>query len=381
MPFSKSDFNDSRAEKNRSKRRNSPVGAKSRSKFKQKTAQAPLPGKSSAQPKHQQKSSSSSSAEALSAAALTKVQLLTIDEDSAGQRIDNFLFRQFRAVPKSRLYRAMRDGEIRVNKKRVKPAYKLQTKDIVRLPPLRVAEKPSFRASDHILQQLEQAIIFENADLIVVNKPSGLAVHGGSGIQSGLIEVMRQLRPECKRLELVHRLDRDTSGCTMIAKKASVLRYLHQQLREKTLSKHNLALVKGRWPVRKTLVNLALEKNIIASGERMVRPSPEGKVSKTGYRVVETLPQATLVEVSPITGRTHQIRVHSQASGHPILGDSKYGIEQDTPWHKSIGLERLFLHAAKLEFFLPNREEAVLVEAELPADLKQVLRNLRNKGH
>ena len=321
----------------------------------------------------QASSEQSQQAEAL----LSKVQLIDIDADLAGQRIDNFLFRQFKSVPKSRIYRALRDGEIRVNKKRTKHAYRLSEGDSLRLPPLRIAEKKVHRCSDQMLEQLERAIIFENKDMIVVNKPSGLAVHGGSGINSGLIEAMRQLRPDCKRLELVHRLDRDTSGCTMIAKKSSVLRFLHQQLREKTMQKHYLALVKGRWPKRKVQVNLALEKNILGGGERMVRPSPEGKPSKTAFAVVESLPLATLVKASPITGRTHQIRVHTQASGHPILGDSKYGVNADKAWEKSLGLQRLFLHAVEIEFRLPDIDEPIHVKAPLPAELEQVLQGLR----
>ncbi|MCK5881940.1 MAG: RluA family pseudouridine synthase, partial [Sinobacterium sp.] len=224
---------------------------------------------------------------------------------------------------------------------------------------------------------LEAAIVFESNDLIVINKPSGLAVHGGSGINTGLIEALRQMRPDSKRLELVHRLDKDTSGCTMIAKKSSVLRYLHQQLREKTIQKTYWALVKGRWPTRKNLVDLALEKNIVGSGERMVRPSPEGKASKTAFKVLEALKHSTLVEAKPITGRTHQIRVHAQASGYPIMGDVKYGIKEDVDWEKGVGLNRLFLHAAEIAFRLPDSDEVHVVKSPLPQDLQKVVLHLR----
>lgn len=312
--------------------------------------------------------------------ALTKVQWIEIDDDTQGQRVDNFLFRQFKGVPKSRIYRAIRDGEIRINKKRVKPDRRIENGDLLRLPPLRQAKRVTYRCSDDLLSQLEDAIVFESSDLIVINKPTGLAVHGGSGINTGLIEALRQMRPDCKRLELVHRLDRDTSGCTMVAKKSSVLRYLHQQLREKTMQKTYWALVKGRWPVRKNLVDLALERYVSGGGERMVRPSPEGKISKTGFKVLEPLNQATLVEAKPITGRTHQIRVHTQASGHPILGDVKYGIKEDETWEKAIGLHRLFLHAAEIAFRLPDSDELHVISAPLPADLQKVVLKLRQSS-
>ena len=310
---------------------------------------------------------------------LTKVQWITIDDDTQGQRVDNFLFRQFKGVPKSRIYRAIRDGEIRINKKRVKPDRRLEDGDLLRLPPLRQAQRVTHRCSDDLLAQLEAAIVFESGDLIVVNKPSGLAVHGGSGINSGLIEAFRQMRPDCRRLELVHRLDKDTSGCTLIAKKSSVLRCLHQQLREKTMQKTYWALVKGRWPTRKNLVDLALERYVSGGGERMVRPSPEGKTSKTAFKVLEPLNQTTLVEAKPITGRTHQIRVHAQASGYPILGDVKYGVKEDVSWEKSVGLNRLFLHAAEIAFRLPDSDEVHVVKSPLPADLQKVVLKLRGK--
>ena len=308
---------------------------------------------------------------------LSKVQWIDIDDDTQGQRVDNFLFRQFKGVPKSRIYRAIRDGEIRINKKRVKHDRRLESGDLLRLPPLRQAKRVTYRCSDSLLEQLEAAIVFESNDLIVINKPSGLAVHGGSGINTGLIEALRQMRPDSKRLELVHRLDKDTSGCTMIAKKSSVLRYLHQQLREKTIQKTYWALVKGRWPTRKNLVDLALEKNIVGSGERMVRPSPEGKASKTAFKVLEALKHSTLVEAKPITGRTHQIRVHAQASGYPIMGDVKYGIKEDVDWEKGVGLNRLFLHAAEIAFRLPDSDEVHVVKSPLPQDLQKVVLHLR----
>ena len=304
------------------------------------------------------------------------VRHIIIDEHTLGQRIDNFLLRELKGVPKSRLYRALRQGEVRVNKKRVRAEYRLKDEDIVRIPPIRVAEKTEVFVGSRLLALLEKAIIFESNDVIVVNKPSGLAVHGGSGLNYGLIEAMRKLRPDCRRLELAHRLDRDTSGCTIITKKSSVLKWIHQQLREKTMNKVYFALVKGRWPKRKTHINQPLDKNILASGERMVRVSPEGKISKTAFDIAELFTGATLLEVRPITGRTHQIRVHAQYAGFPLMGDDKYGIKDDKPWEQSMGLQRLFLHAREVSFTLPDGKR-IIVNAPLPDDLEAMLQNLR----
>jgi 23S rRNA pseudouridine955/2504/2580 synthase len=243
-----------------------------------------------------------------------------------------------------------------------------------------MAEKKEIFVGSRLLQSLEECILFENDDLLVINKPSGLAVHGGSGLDFGLIEALRKLRPDCRRLELAHRLDRDTSGCTIVVKKASVLRFIHAQLRDKTMDKVYLALVKGRWPKRKTHVNQALIKNVLSSGERMVNVSPEGKTSKTAFAIQEVFEGATLLEARPITGRTHQIRVHAQCSGHPLLGDSKYGISDDKEWEKGMGLQRLFLHAYEVTFAVPGQAEKITVKAELPDDLEKVLQNLRSRG-
>ncbi len=305
------------------------------------------------------------------------VQFLTIEPGDDGQRVDNFLFRYLKGVPKSRIYRAMRHGEVRVNKKRVKPEYRMQAGDLLRIPPVRVAEKTEAHIADKLLQSLEAAILFENDQLLVVNKPSGLAVHGGSGLNYGMIEAFRKLRPNCKRLELAHRLDRDTSGCTIIVKKPAALRAIHQQLREKTMKKTYLALVRGRWPRRKTLVDAPLQKNVLASGERMVRVNAEGKASKTRFAIAELFQGATLIQVSPITGRTHQIRVHAQYAGFPLLGDDKYGRKEDISWLKTIGLKRLFLHASEVTFSLPNETKPITVKAPLSQELELVLSTLR----
>lgn len=307
---------------------------------------------------------------------LNTVNFITIDDDDSDQRLDNFLFRHFRAIPKSRIYRALRHGEVRINKKRVKPDYRLQAGDTVRIPPLQQSEKPAqLPVADHWLATLEQAILFENDDVLVVNKPSGLAVHGGSGVDYGLIEAMRKLRPHSRRMELCHRLDRDTSGCVIIAKKSSALRAIHKQLREQTLKKNYLALVRGQWSKRKTQVNAPLERYLI-NGERLVKVSPAGKDSKTLFSITKSFAEATLIQASPITGRTHQIRVHALHAGFPLCGDNKYSSNEDLAWAQNKGLKRLFLHASSVTFTLPNHEQAFTIQAPLNDDLQSFLHTL-----
>jgi 23S rRNA pseudouridine955/2504/2580 synthase len=307
-----------------------------------------------------------------------KVRFYTIDADDEGQRIDNFLLRTLKGVPKSHLYRLMRKGEIRVNKKRIKPVYKLLAQDIVRVAPIRISEKTAEVSTGlKIVSELEQQILFEDDRLIVINKPSGMAVHGGSGLSFGLIEALRSLRPDAKMLELVHRLDRDTSGCLVVAKKRSALRHLHEQLRSKTVQKFYHALVKGHWPDKLTRVTSPLKKNDLKSGERVVVvDNINGKPSETRFRVLERYRGCTLVRAFPVTGRTHQIRVHCQTSNHSIAMDSKYGHEQFDEDMQSKGLKRLFLHAASIEFTHPKTEQRLKVEAPLEPSLEKLLSKL-----
>lgn len=309
-----------------------------------------------------------------------QVSFVTIGEDHLGQRIDNFLITHLKGVPKSAVYKILRKGEVRVNKKRIKPVYKLQLNDVVRIPPIKVAEKEEFvpKKLDKV-KQLEDAILFEDKYLMVINKPSGMAVHGGSGLSYGLIEALRVLRPEERSLELVHRLDRDTSGCLLISKRRSVLTDLHKQLREKAMEKNYWALVDGQWDSKTKNVTEGLRKNTLKSGERVVRvDNTEGKPSHTRFRVLERYAECSLVQASPVTGRTHQIRVHTQCKGHPIACDDKYGVaEFDQYVNKLTGLNRLFLHAHDLRFMHPKNETTMHVEAPLDNALQNCIKKLR----
>lgn len=317
--------------------------------------------------------------------AINSVRYIEIEEDQAGQRIDNFLRTALKGVPKSMLYRIIRKGEVRVNKKRIKPDGRVQCGDIVRIPPIRVSEPTDVpMVGKALLELLEQSILYESKALIVINKPSGLAVHGGSGINLGLIEAMRQLRPDERFLELVHRLDRDTSGCIMIAKKRSMLRHLHEALRQSRVNKVYHALVVGRWESKDASVDAPLRKNELQSGERIVRVQPDGKASLTRFKVIRRFgTQATLVEAKPVTGRTHQIRVHTQFAGHPIIGDDKYGVESINREMKKQGIKRLFLHSAMLEVAL-SEGEVLRVSAPLEPVLSSALERLaeqQNKAY
>ncbi len=309
------------------------------------------------------------------------VQVVEIDPDQAGQRVDNFLLARLKGVPKSRIYRILRKGEVRVNKGRVKPDHKLRAGDLVRIPPLRIAASvPAPRPGARLARLLDEAVVFENAGLLVIDKPAGLAVHGGSGISLGLIESLRQLRPQAPYLELVHRLDRETSGCIMIAKKRSLLRHLQAEIRAGRVAKVYRALVAGQWPQGRSHINAPLLKNELSSGERVVRVDTAGKASLTEFTVVQRFAEATLVEARPITGRTHQIRVHAQHVGHGLVGDDKYGDSEVNKRMRQHGARRLFLHAAQLHFCLPGTGQATRVEAPLAADLQRVLDSIGGAG-
>ena len=307
----------------------------------------------------------------------TQVQFVDIDEDMAGQRIDNFLRNQLKNIPKSMIYRIVRRGEVRVNKKRIKAEYKLKAGDLVRIPPVTIEEKteenvPSTKLNK--VSELEQCIIYEDDHMLILNKPSGTAVHGGSGLKFGAIEALRALRPDARFLELVHRIDRDTSGILLVAKKRSALRHLQAQFREKTVQKYYFALVMGEWKNSCKVVNAPLLKNEVNS---IVRVNPNGKASETRFKVLEKFQDATLVQASPITGRTHQIRVHAQYTGHPIAWDDRYGDRRFDAYTGKVGLNRLFLHAANIKFTHPGSEEKMDISAPMEKRLERALTGLR----
>jgi 23S rRNA pseudouridine955/2504/2580 synthase len=312
-----------------------------------------------------------------SVADFSKVSFTEIGPEQDGQRLDNFLIRHLKGVPKSRIYRLLRKGEVRINKGRVKADTRVKQGDIVRIAPIRVAERGAAPVPGKQLRRyLAENILFEDEGLLIINKPSGLAVHGGSGISLGAIEALRAERPQARFLELVHRLDRDTSGCLMLAKKRAVLLELQAAMQRNQVQKQYQALVKGQWPKGKATINAPLKKNQLSSGERMVRVDAEGKPSVTHFKIAERYKQANLLQIRLETGRTHQIRVHCQFAGQPIAGDSKYGDEHFNESLRDAGLKRLFLHASNLRFRHPLSGDWVAVEAPLPQELSAVLSNL-----
>lgn len=305
-----------------------------------------------------------------------QVQLVEITEDHSDQRLDNFLITRLKGVPKSRIYRIVRKGEVRVNKGRVDVNYRLVAGDIVRIPPIRVAERTEESYVPQTLKEaLQNGVLFEDDGFLVLNKPAGYAVHGGSGIDSGIIEGLRLLRPDAHFLELVHRLDRDTSGCLLIAKKRSALRKLHELFRDDHVQKTYLALLAGQWARKKLTVNAPLLKNVSKGGERMVVVSSSGKEAETLFQRLKLFRGATLVEASPKTGRTHQIRVHAASLGHPIVGDERYGLDEVNRNFKARGYKRMFLHAQQLKFQHPATGELLTVFAPLPRQMEDLLKN------
>jgi 23S rRNA pseudouridine955/2504/2580 synthase len=306
-----------------------------------------------------------------------RAQRLEIAAEFAGQRLDNFLFRHLKGVPKSRVYRMLRTGEVRVNGGRAKAEDRLEGGDVLRIPPVRTAERETDAvAPPRLRERLEARILFEDADLLALNKPVGLPVHGGSGQSAGVIESLRLLRPDARFLELVHRLDRDTSGILLIAKKRSALTALHELFRGEGMDKRYLALLTGAWARQRLLVDAPLEKNVRQGGERMVKVSRAGKSAQTEFRRLQRFDAATLVEARPLTGRTHQIRVHALHLGHPLAGDERYGDAETNRQFRSLGLRRLFLHAAELHFPHPATGETLHLAAPLDPELATFLEKL-----
>ena len=294
---------------------------------------------------------------------------LVVGEESESQRIDNFLLRQLKGVPKSHVYRVLRSGEVRVNSGRVKPDYRLRIGDRVRVPPVRTAVPKAVA----VPKQLDLKIIHEDAALLVVDKASGIAVHGGSGVSFGVIESLRAARPEAKMLELAHRLDRDTSGLLLVAKKRSSLVELHRMLREGEVEKIYVAAVKGRWQGGKRELSEALHKYVNARGERRVSVHSGGQSAVTKVKPLQIGENFSLLELHLMTGRTHQIRVHLAHAGHPVLGDDKYG---DFELNRALGrqgVKRLFLHARRLAFAHPVGKEPLRLESPMPPDMRAFL--------
>ena len=296
-----------------------------------------------------------------------QIQYIEIDDSSEDQRIDNFLFKLFKDVPKNHIFKIIRNGEVRVNKKRIKTLYKLKINDVVRIPPIDFIEKKEKTPST----TFKPEIIFEDEWLLLVNKPNGLAVHGGSGIDFGLIELMRHLNPEHRFLELVHRIDKNTSGIIVIAKKRSALRLMQELFRNKKIKKNYLVAVKGNWDLQKKEVILRLEKKQTPEGHHVnvVEDPLKGKLSKSIFYLVKKTPHKSLLSAQIITGRTHQIRVQLAFLGFPVLGDDKYGDFALNKKLHSSGLKRMFLHAHKLSFTHPFTEEKVELVADLPIEL------------
>ena len=305
-----------------------------------------------------------------------EVSYVDVDASRAGQRLDNFLVGRLKGVPKSRIYRILRRGEVRVNGGRATASYRLRAGDRGRIPPVRL--KPS-EQSDRVrgFEWLGARVLYEDEDLLVLDKPSGLPVHGGSGVTTGLIEALRQLRADAPTLELVHRLDRDTSGCLLIAKRRPALLALHAMLRRGDIEKRYLALVKGRWRGGARRISAPLARDRIRDGERLVGVSADGRAAESDFEPKGFYGPATLMAITLHTGRTHQARVHAAHQGHPIGGDEKYGEREFNRELRRSGLRRLFLHAARLRFAHPVTGAKINVSAPLPQDLTRVLEHLR----
>ncbi|MCH1449317.1 MAG: RluA family pseudouridine synthase [Litoricolaceae bacterium] len=302
-----------------------------------------------------------------------KVQWVTVDESKEGQRLDNFLSNQLKGLPKGRIYKMIRTGEVRINKGRCKPDSRVSAGDIVRIPPVDLAPTKEAIAHRGIQMKLSEALLYEDEDVLVLNKPSGLAVHGGSGLSTGLIEQLRLARPNEKFLELVHRLDRETSGCLLVARRPSALRRLHQQLRDqdKGLQKRYLALVAGKWPQYLVDVEAPLEK-FERGGERIVQVTERGKPSHTRIRPLEVLDGCTLVEAEPVTGRTHQIRVHASYYKHAVLGDTKYQHDDSRDQWRQRGINGLCLHSRSIGFQAATGHQVTVV-APIPNPMHRFL--------
>ncbi len=322
--------------------------------------------------------------EAATAANAPSVKTLAVDEDSAGQRLDNFLLRHLKGVPKTHVYRIIRSGEVRVNKGRATADQRVVAGDLIRVPPVRISAQVAAKA-DSPAPAREFPVLMEDESLIAIDKPAGVAVHGGSGVSFGVIEQLRRARPASLNLELVHRLDRETSGVLLVAKKRSALKHLQDQFRDRETGKTYLALVLGLWPSNKKVIDSPLHKYIVekgdGEGERRVKvvgkDDPNGMRSITLVRVARTVGPYSLLEVTIKTGRTHQIRVHLASQGHPIAGDDKYGDFEQNKQLQKLGLKRMFLHAWQLKFQHPQSGRPIILQAPLPAELQNFVDSIQ----
>ena len=303
------------------------------------------------------------------------VQLVRVEKSHVGQRLDNFLIRHLKGVPRTRVYRLIRRGEVRINKKRCKPDRKLELGDEVRIPPYTSSYSEQTAKPSPALQEfLINSILLENDDLLVINKPAGMAVHGGTSVAMGLIEALRQCKSEWGELELAHRIDRGTTGCLVISKNSIFLKYIQNQFKVKNVKKHYIALVHGIWPESLTVVDAPLQKDPVGENERIVRVLESGKPSLTRFAVRQHFEGASLIEAMPQTGRTHQIRVHCQHSGHGIVGDEKYTFKAKNSALSKV--KNLCLHAWKIEFELPEGGAPIRVEAAIPNHLDALIQKL-----
>lgn len=308
----------------------------------------------------------------------TAIEMVQVDRERAGQRIDNFLLAYLRGVPRSHVYRLLRTGQVRVNRGRVKPVYRLVAGDTVRIPPLlSQEEKEDITVPERVIEALAQCILFEDDAILVINKPSGIAVHKGSGFSYGVVEAFKQKAGRYASVELAHRLDRDTSGCLLMAKNGEALRELHASIRSREMSKQYVALLCGRLQPDELTVSVPLSANRLKGGERMVLPDKEGKEAETYIRLRERYNETSLVDIRIPTGRKHQIRSHAAHIGHPVAGDSKYGDKSFNQHLREQGVTRIFLHAASLSFWLGKK---FFVEAPLPEDLQGVLQRLEQES-
>tara|TARA_B100001146_G_scaffold193308_1_gene179817 strand:+ start:261 stop:1169 length:909 start_codon:yes stop_codon:yes gene_type:complete len=298
-----------------------------------------------------------------------KVKNIKIDLESKGMRLDNYLISLLKGIPKSKIYSIIRKGEVRLNSKRIKPRHKIQEGDIVRIPPLKIIENETVKPSSNIVEIIKEKIIFEDKSILVINKPVGIASHGGSGISLGLIEIVRQIIPSYENVQLVHRLDKDTSGCIVLTKKKSVLREMHNELRNHSVEKKYVAITKGHWQQNSIDVNLNLLKLKNKSGEQKVKVSDEGKESITKFKVIKQNKNFSQINCTLLTGKTHQIRVHCQYLEHPIMGDRKYGDKDFNKLAKKIGITRMMLHASSINF----KRMKFSIDSQIPEEFLSII--------